>query len=169
MGDIGMLWLRRWKARTSLEVQQLTQCFSCRAHGFDPWSGSQDPTCYLGSQTAEGKKWGKGSMRVTEFLARSHFPSSLIQCWYPPQLHLQQTADVCFQAAFRFLLPKTNPRNKVWFGSLTITRPSVWIRNHEPFFNSRRKPLPKGKDFLFPSQVRTVHPVKQSAPRKWLW
>ena len=24
-----------------------TLCFHCRWHGFDPWSGNQDPTCHV--------------------------------------------------------------------------------------------------------------------------
>ena len=167
MGDIGVLWVRRRKAGASLEVQQL-RLNASPAGGMGLTSGQGTKIPHV---TCVAKKGGceREVLDSTEFSARSHFPSSLIQPWSPPQLHLHQTADLCLQTAFHFLLPKTNPRNKVWFGSLTITCLSVWINKHEPFLNSRRKPLPKGKAFLFPSQVRTAHPVKQSAPRKWLW
>lgn len=168
MGDLGMLWLRRWKVRTSLEVNSWLSASPAGAHGFDPVREPKDPTCYLCSQKAEEKNDEREVLESTEFCSQVSFPSSLIQCWYPPQLHLQQTADVCFKAAFCFLLLK-NLRNKVWFGSLTITRPSVWIRNHEPFFNSRRKPLPKGKRFSVSLTSKNCPSVKQSAPRKWLW
>ena len=33
---------------TSLAVQELRLCLHCRGHGFDPWWGNQDPTCFVG-------------------------------------------------------------------------------------------------------------------------
>ena len=60
MGDIGVLWWRRWKAGTSLEVQQLRLSASpAGGMGLTPGQGTKIPHA-----TCVAKKWGGGGEQV---------------------------------------------------------------------------------------------------------
>ena len=55
-----------------------TSCFWCREHGFDPWSGNQNPTFHVICQKKKKKKaWGK-RQELPSPLQRSHPPRNFI-------------------------------------------------------------------------------------------